>query len=232
MPENLWEIRKRKKMTVAQLAGKSGVSARLIKEYESGKKPIRTGDLSRLARALFMDPAEIKIHCDPIPPEAYPRPDVVKREAAPPKKEKAPRPPEPSRPSQITHLKKLGERFSLAEQDFEAQLGKPLAEASKAEVSTLLRELQERIATERKKPELGKRRRPYLPESVDEFEFHYLTRLQEEGQRVNFTLFDGRTLSGNIVGFSPYSITIREKDDTEVVMQKLAIAFYRVERKQ
>jgi transcriptional regulator with XRE-family HTH domain len=236
MPENLWEIRRRKKMTVTQLAGKSGVSARLIKEYESGQRPIRTGDLPRLARALFVDPAELKTACDPIPPEAPPRPGpapkTVERKAVSPRKEKK-KPPSPAapppRPTQITHLQKLGERFSLTEQDFEAQLGKPLAEASRGEVSALLGELQRRATEERKVTELGKRRRPYLPESVDEFEFHYLTRLQEGGRRVDFTLFDGQTLSGKIVGFSPYAITIREEDGPEVVIQKLAIAFYRIE---
>jgi transcriptional regulator with XRE-family HTH domain/sRNA-binding regulator protein Hfq len=258
MPEDLWKIRQRKKMTVTQLAEKSGVPARLINEYEAGERPIRSKDLPRLARVLFVDVSDIKITCDPIPPSA-PAPEVQAKpaphppsvppttpgeppvaapvaEAAPPRpgkrQKKAPLMPGPARPTQIAQLLKLGERLGLQEQEFEARLAKPLAEATRFEVSKLLVELQSRLAEERQQAEPGKRRRPYLPESVDEFELRYLTQRQEAGDLLAITLFDGRTLRGRIIGFSPYTITIREEEGSEVTMQKLAIAFYRVEKQR
>jgi hypothetical protein len=73
-----------------------------------------------------------------------------------------------------------------------------------------------------------KRRRAYLPEGVDEFELEYLTARQEAGTLLRFTLFDGQQLSGKVIGFGPYSITIREAEtEDEVTLQKLAIAYYR-----
>lgn len=87
--------------------------------------------------------------------------------------------------------------------------------------------LQKRIVEEHPTRPKGKRQRPYLPESVDEFEFRYLTMVQEQALQLDFKLFDGSEVSGQIIGFSPYAITIREPAGTEVTIQKLAIAYYR-----
>lgn len=60
MSSNLWDLRKRRKMTVKQLAAKSGVLAKSIYAYEAGD-PIKIADLGRLARVLYVDKTEIKI---------------------------------------------------------------------------------------------------------------------------------------------------------------------------
>jgi len=218
-------------MTVAQLSSKSGVPASRIREYEAGTRDISSDDLPRLARALFVGEWEIKLRSRPIPPErAARRPTRRQRkpEAKRPSGPKRAPPSTPARPSQIAHLQGLLKRLGLEQPAVEATIGKPFAELTRREASGLLRELQERIAAERPPKEKSKRRRPYLPESVDEFEFRYLTAQQEAGRLVDFTLFNGQKLRGRIVGFSPYAITIRQEDGEEVTMQKLSIAYYRV----
>ena len=231
--EDLWRIRRRKRMTVAQLSSKSGVPASRIREYEAGVRDISNDDLPRLARALFVGEWEIKLRSRPIPhgrKAKRPGKPAGEPEAKRPRRKprKAPPPPAPARPTQIAHLLGLIERLGLEQAEMEASVGKPFSELTRREASRLLRELQERLVAERPCKEKGKRKRPYLPESVDEFEFRYLTAQQEAARLVDFTLFNGQTLRGRIVGFSPYAITIRQEDGEEVTMQKLAIAYYRV----
>ncbi|MCC7355137.1 MAG: hypothetical protein IT330_15440, partial [Anaerolineae bacterium] len=155
-----------------------------------------------------------------------PRPEREPKPSEPPK---PPPPPQPARGSQVAHLEALAKRLGIDVSQLLAQAGKPLAELTRPEASKLLGELQRRIREEnppRPKSEV-ERHRPYLPESVDAFEFNYLTAAQQAGARLTFALFDGRTVSGQLVGFSPYAITIREDGGDEVTLQKLAIAFYR-----
>ncbi len=233
--EDLWKIRKRKGMTVAQLSSKAGIPARLIKEYEAGRKTIPSEYLAKLAKALYVDAMDIKPLSEPIPSPPKPKgkkppaaPKIEKVAPAPPKKKEKKRPPpaHPARPSQISHLLHLIERLGLEQADLEEQIGHPLEELSRPEASHLLREYQQRFAGE--KPPVAKKRRGYLPETVDTFELNYLTRQQEEGALLTFTLFDGKVMTGTIIGFSPYTITIREKESgDEVTIQKLAIAYYR-----
>ncbi len=229
MSENLWEIRRRKKMKVRDLAAKSGVPAALIHQYEAGEKPISQAHLRQFARALIVDTWDIKPLSDPKPRDrrAKARPP---RGPRPPKKPRPPRPPTPARPGQIEHLLRLAERFPDVDRaSLEAQAGKPLEELTKREASELLRQLQERIRLEH--PPRSKRpfdrHRAYLPEGVDEFELKYLTAAQEAGDVLHVTLFDGSRVEGQIVGFSPYAITLRQPDGEEITVNKLAIACYR-----
>ncbi|MCD6289784.1 MAG: helix-turn-helix transcriptional regulator, partial [Anaerolineae bacterium] len=66
--ENLWAIRRRKKMTVSALAAKSGIPADLIRSYERGQRPIPTEHLERFAKALYVDPWDINTLSDSPPP--------------------------------------------------------------------------------------------------------------------------------------------------------------------
>jgi len=227
--EDLWKIRQRKRMTVAQLSSQSGVPVERLREYEAGRADVRSDDLPRLARALYVEEWEIKLRSDPLPPRPEKEPSAPRpRETKPKARPRPPRPPAPARPSQITHLQALLQRLALQQAQVEAMIGKPFAELTRLEASGLLNELQRRIAAEQPAEEKGKHRRPYLPESVDEFEFRYLTAQQEAARLIEFTLFNGQTLRGRIVGFSAYAITVRQEDGEEVTMQKLAIACYRV----
>ena len=122
----------------------------------------------------------------------------------------------------------LARRLEMDLHTLETEAGKPLHELTRTEASELLGKLQQRIREE--KPTRVKtqanRHRPYLPESVDAFELKYLTTAQENAETLTFTLFNGNTISGQIIGFSPYAITIREAGGEEVTIQKLAVAFY------
>ena len=231
MPDNLWEIRRRKKMKVRDLAAKSGVPASTIHQYEAGENPISQAHMRQLARALIVDTWDIKPVSDP-KPRAQRAPAKTKppREPRPPKEAKPARPPVPARPTQIEHLLHLAERFPDVDRaTLEAQAGKTLEELTTKEASEMLSQLQERLRQEQpprvKQP--FDRHRAYLPEGVDEFELKYLATAQQAGDILHVTLFDHKQLEGQILGFSPYSITLRQSDGEETTVNKLAIAYYR-----
>lgn len=241
--ENLWKIRMRKQMSVAQLSSRAGVPARRIYEYESGKRAIPMRDLEKLAKALFVDVMEIKALSDPIPQELAATPlqspePALRMAQAPAARTSAriqeqeaisrrrPSASAPVRENQISHMLLLAQHFSWDQDALEREIGKPLKDLTRAEASRWLKTLQERLMVE--SPKKIKRRRPYLPESVDTFEFRYLEDKREKGSTLTFTLFNGERLQGRIVGFSPYHITIRG-DKEEVTLNKLAIAYYRAE---
>ncbi len=111
MAEDLWKLRQRKGMTVQQLAAKSGIPVAVIQEYEAGKRPIRSADLPKLARALFVEEWDIKDLSEPPPPPRPAEPPRPPAEAAPPARpaalparpapavERAPEQPPPAPPS-------------------------------------------------------------------------------------------------------------------------------------
>ena len=230
MPENLWEIRRRKKMKVRDLAAKSGVSASTIHQYEAGEQPLSLAHTRQLSRALIVDTWDINPISDPKPrshrPPAKTKPA---RETRPPKEARPARPPAPARPTQIEHLLNLAERFPDVDRStLEAQAGKTLEELTVKDAGELLNQLQDRVREEHpprvKQP--FDRHRAYLPEGVDDFELKYLTAAQEAGNTLCITLFDRNQLQGQILGFSPYSITLRQSDGEETTVNKLAIAYY------
>ncbi len=246
MAENLWALREQKKLSVATLASKAGLAIGLIMEYESGQRSIDPRHLSRLARAMFVDESDIKLRSDPRPGagalERQPRRDEP-RPAAPaesplPPRERAPRPPKPplpprvpappgpARASQISHLQDLLVRLGRSQAAVEAELGKPFAELDRVAASQLLNTLQ----TELRDGKTPERHRAHLPEAVDQFEAKYLTAAQETGARLHFTLFDNAHVAGQVVGFSPYTITVKHDDGSETTLSKLAIVSYTQER--
>ncbi len=186
MSENLWALREQKKLSVATLATRAGLPIGLIMEYESGQRSVDVRHISRLARALYVEESEIKLHSDPRPGagtlERQPRRADIPRPAEPsapqadrplrdrapraPRPAPAPRPPLPARPSQITQLQDLLVRLGRSRVEVEAEVGKPLAELDRAAASRLL----VRFQTEIKEGKLPERHRAYLPEAVDQFE--------------------------------------------------------------
>jgi transcriptional regulator with XRE-family HTH domain len=241
MAENLWALREQKKVSVATLANRAGLPIGLIMEYESGQRSIDPRHLGRLARALYVDEAEIKLHCDPRPgsvplerqgrPErAAPRtPAAPAREAGAPSGTRSrergpkpePRPPAPARPSQIAHLQTLLKQLDRTPAEIEVEIGKPIAELDRTTMSGLLRSLQDKS-----RETSAERHRAYLPESVDTYEARYLGEVQDAGDVLLFALFDGSADAGQVIGFGPYSITIRTPDGTERTLNKLALVSY------
>lgn len=165
---------------------------------------------------------------EPTPTPAQAGQDLVDRAAvtAPrpgraPRPRLAPRPPAPARPSQIAHLDNLLNRLNRSRADLEAQIGRPAADLDQAAITELLRTLQAEVQVT-----AVERRRAYLPESVDRFEAKYLTEAQEASSVLRFVLFDGSAVAGQVIGFGPYSITIRLTDGAELTLNKLALVSY------
>lgn len=235
MPQDLWQLRRRKGMSVKQLAAKAGLSPKELDAYENGKL-VRTLHRNRLAKVLFVNSADIKAQSAPKPPrpasQPRPKPEAQrKRPSSPKKPTKAAKAPQPARPGQIEHLMILARNLDEDEAALTAKIGKPPAELTQPEAKKWLGEYH-RLMRERKgQRPLGTRRSHVpLPEEVDEFELNYLQARQEKGEMVTFTLFDGAAFTGQVVGFSPYSITIRQADGTEMTIHKLALAYYTVQQ--
>jgi transcriptional regulator with XRE-family HTH domain len=243
--DDLWKIRLQKQMSVAQLSARAGIPARLIREYEAGKRSIPMRNLEKLARALFVDVMDIEPLSSPIPSDLVEKTRRPRRESRPrPQPEQAPpsrgrRPssqgqrrqrgqhdPAPARDTQIEHMLNLAELFEMDRKELEKQIGTPLSQLTRQDASSWLKKLQDRVVEER--PTKTKKHRPYLPESVDNFELEYLTEKKENAALIEFTLFDGKEMTGTIIGFGPYSITIESEEDGETTLNKLAIAYYQV----
>lgn len=291
MPQDLWQIRRRKKMTIDELSQRAGIPPGLIKAYELGQRAISERDLEKLAGALLVDPEDIKELSDPPPrgPSRYtPSPsygpdtgmgymsssryssggssrysydsgppryrseprsgygnegmrnrssyeDRSRRaprssRSSGPRKPRGPRrqPVSAARPSQLEHLKNLMIRLDMSGDDLLEIAGKPLSMLNRKEAARLLTYCQEKLAEQKPPRPKGKRRRPYLPESVDEHELVYLTEIQLSKREMQVTLFDGARLEGTLLGFSPYVLTLAQPDGQELTVNKLAIAYYEV----
>ncbi|MCB0199765.1 MAG: helix-turn-helix domain-containing protein [Caldilineae bacterium] len=151
------------------------------------------------------------------------------RSSRPPKKSggRKPRPlPAPARQSQIEHLKMLLVRLEMSGDELLRLAGKPLSMLNRKEAAQLLTTCQTMLSERKPEKPKGKRQRPYLPESVDEHELLYLTKVQLENRPLSLTLFNGETMHGTLVGFSPYALTVADGDGQETTVQKLAIAYY------
>lgn len=242
MAENLWALREQKKLSVAMLASRAGLPIGLIMQYESGQRSIDPRHLSRLARALYVEDTDIKLQCDPRPsssqaerparPAEKPKPAGEKGEAAfprprekPPRQPRsapAPRPVAMARPGQIAYLTDLLNHLGRTQAELEAELGKPLNELTRQEASQLLGKLQ----AAQRAGLTAERHRVYLPEAVDQFELRYLNNAKEEGASLHFNLFDGSTVTGTVIGFSPYTITVRLENGNELTLNKLALVSY------
>lgn len=243
MAENLWALREQKKLSVATLASRAGLPIGLIMEYESGQRSVDVRHISRLARALYIEESEIKLHSDPRPGagalERQPHRDTIRppvetspaaptarpprdRAPRPPRPAPTPRPPLPARASQIAQIQELLGRLGRAPDEVEAEAGKPLAEFDRVTASRLLVKLQAEI----KEGRLPERHRAYLPEAVDQFESKYLSAAQQAGDVLHFTLFDNTRVAGAVLGFGQYNIVIRLADGSEMTLNKLAIVSY------
>ncbi|MFQ6101520.1 MAG: helix-turn-helix domain-containing protein [Anaerolineae bacterium] len=226
MSEDLRTIRKQKMMSVNQLASKSGISIATLIQYEKGEQEIPPRDLARLAKALYVDEWDINPRSTPPPGEG--RPAKPPRPAKEPPEEKRLRPKSPpARDSQIAHLLTLAARFDVDRAALETEIGKPLEELTQREARFWNGRYMRRIAEERPPKKTIDRKRAYLPEGVDGFEMAYLQEQQKANALLHFTLFDGQTFEGAVVGFSPYQIIICEPGGDEVTLNKLAIAYYR-----
>ena len=230
MSQDLRTIRKAKRLSINQLASKSGISIATIIQYEKGEQEISPTDLRRLAKALYVDEWDIKPRSSqPTPsPAREERPSRPTQPRDKPSKEKQPRPKSPpARETQIAHLLTLAARFGIDRGALEDEIGKSLDELTQKEARHWNGHFMRRVAEEKPAKQPIDRRRAYLPEGVDGFELAYLQKQQEAGATLRFILFDGQTFEGTLIGFGPYQITICDTRGDEVTLNKLAIAYYR-----
>ncbi len=238
---NLWEIRKRKGMSIRELAARTGIPQERLVAYEQGRETIPYSDLPRLAKALYVEEWEIKTLSDPPPQKRRPqraqttptrrpssRPGGRSRSQRRARPKRTPPPPSPARETQIAHLRQLVPAVGMTIEEIERSVGKSINELNRREASQLLFRLQEILRQrkqEAKEEGAHNRRRAYLPEGVDRFEMDYLTSLQQAAVPVHFHLFDGSEVVGTIIGFGPYTITLNTSNG-ETTLNKLAIAWY------
>jgi transcriptional regulator with XRE-family HTH domain len=220
MPEDIGTIRKRKKMSISQLASRCGISIAALVEYEKGTREIPSADLARLAKALYVSEWDINPRSTPLPPP----PEKREQPRKPPKEKKPPPQSPPARETQIEHLLGLATHLGISRTALEEEIGKPPEDLTQKEARDWNRELAKRGVEQKS---TVSRKRGYLPESVDSFELDYLLEQKDTGTLLRFTLFDGQTFEGVVVGFSPYQITIRQPEGDEITLNKLAIVYYR-----
>ncbi len=245
---NLWELRKRRKMSVSQLASRAGIPAHVLREYESGTRTILSRDLERLARALYVDPWDIKDRSDPPPeleskpfpeariqskkPVAEKRPPAKlpreKRARRPTKNPRKPKSIPPVRETQIEQMLSLGMCLGTGKEALVAKVGKPLEELNQLEAARILKDLTEQCKKHKGKKGTREQgmKRAHLPEGVDKFEMNYLQKCMDERCRLRVSMFDETVQEGVLIGFSPYTLTIEDDGGNEITLNKLAIAYY------
>lgn len=241
MAEDLWKLRQKRGLSVQQLAVRSGVPLLSIQEYEQGKA-VRAADLPRLAKALFVDEFEIRVQSEPFRPQSSQTKSSSKPAA---KAEPSTRPGQKSpsktvlfaRPGQIQHLLQLADVLHENETMLVATIGKPLQQLTVPEIQDHLRDYankikQIKVSEAENRPPHTRRKRAHLPEGVDEFELNYLQSHYQAQHEMSFTLLNGQSFTGRIIGFTPYFITISESNGREVTMQKLALAYYTTTNQQ
>jgi sRNA-binding regulator protein Hfq len=139
------------------------------------------------------------------------------------------------RQGQIDFLKGLAQHLGVQPQQLEDEIGKPLSALTAPEATHWIRTFQARVppqptALGEAKPAGYRSKRAHLPEGIDLFEANYLLEAQQAGAVLTVKMFNGEVFSGTLIGFGPYTVTLRTNDGQEVTLSKLAIAYYRRER--
>jgi sRNA-binding regulator protein Hfq len=114
--------------------------------------------------------------------------------------------------------------LEIDQQQMEARIGKQLADLTRPEARDWIKKLRS-IADE-----IAPSQRVHYgvwPEAHEDREAAYLRQQRDSNATFSFKLFNGEQFDGTLVDFTPYTITVRPSDGDEVVLRKLAIAYYR-----
>jgi transcriptional regulator with XRE-family HTH domain/sRNA-binding regulator protein Hfq len=131
-------------------------------------------------------------------------------------------PPPPLTEGQLQELVHLASRLDVTREQIEERVGRPLAGLSRSDAKEWVKRL--RAMADEIAPS-ARSRYGRWPESQEDREAVYLAHQQAEGAPLTFKLFNGESFTGNIIDFSPYTITIASESG-EVVLRKLAVAYY------
>lgn len=136
-----------------------------------------------------------------------------------------PHPPGPTSEGQLQELSRLAMRLEIDQQQMEARIGKTLADLTRPEAREWIKKLRA-IADE-----IAPSQRVHYgvwPEAQEDREAAYLRQQRDANAPFTFKLFNGEQFDGTLVDFTPYTITVKPNgSDDEVVLRKLAIAYYR-----
>ncbi|PZS03454.1 MAG: hypothetical protein DLM69_02995 [Candidatus Chloroheliales bacterium] len=145
-----------------------------------------------------------------------------------PKPDRPPKPPKPepvilpATEGQVLEILRQGNRAGLTTEEIAAEVGKPLTELDRMQAREWIRNMRERAAglsEEAKKS-------PATTKLPDDREPEYINAQQKAGAIFSFTMFDGQIFTGQIKEYTPYTIVIIGDDGNDVVLRKLAIAYY------
>lgn len=139
--------------------------------------------------------------------------------------QRAPKIVPPITEGQVQELLHLASRLDITQEQLEERVSKALADLTRPEATEWVKRLRA-IADElapAPRVKYGK-----WPEGNEDREAAYLAKQREAGAMCVFRLFNGEEFSGTISDFTPYTITIKSVgQDEDVVLRKLAIAYYR-----
>lgn len=279
----LRSIREKKGFTLGQLAGRSGISTKVLADYEEGQHSISLVHAKLLAKALWVGVEELipppgAIQPSPASPvtsstsapgispvsQDVTTPHVATERQAPvatrsgdeiitenvmiggadqlrisgageQQPQRAPKAASvaasPITEGQLQELAHLAVRLQIDNTQLEERVGKSLSTLKKAEAKEWIKKLRgmaDEVAPGTK-VRYGK-----WPEAKEDREALYLREQKEFGAAFLFKLFNGETFTGVVSDFTTYTITVKligkitgKQDDEDVVLRKLAIAYYR-----
>lgn len=141
----------------------------------------------------------------------------------------APHPPGPISEGQLQELSRLAVRLDIDQEQMEARIGKALSVLDRSEAKEWIKKLRA-IADEIAPTQ--KVRFGMWPEGQEDREAIYLREQRDTQTYLTFKLFNGEQMGGVVSDFTPYTITIKQgnhdrQGEDEVVLRKLAIAYYR-----
>lgn len=128
----------------------------------------------------------------------------------------------PATEGQVLEILRQGKRAGLSDEQIAAEVGKPLTELDRNEAREWIRNMRERATSISDEA----RKSPATTKLPDDREPEYLTEQQKAGAIFTFTMFDGQLFTGQIKDFTAYTIVIVGDDGKDVVLRKLAIAYY------
>lgn len=143
---------------------------------------------------------------------APPRPPRPSREP------RVPRPPGPSTKGQLEQIHNLARRMGLDDAEVEERIGVSLSSLNHQEARDAIAKLRQHM-------EESGTWQPRVGEGIDQ-EGAYLGKLRDRGISVIARLIDGSTVEGKVVDYTPYAIRLRDDRGEELMVRKLAIAYY------
>jgi sRNA-binding regulator protein Hfq len=122
---------------------------------------------------------------------------------------------------------RLTARLEIEQAKVEESMGKPIQALSRVEAKEWIKRLRDMAEEIGGTAPGSKVRFGQWPGSREDRETLYLARFRDSGTVFSFKLFNGEEFRGTIVDYTPYTITVRLDGQGEVVLRKLAIAYYR-----